>query len=124
MRLKASAKTVGDAREATTDGKQMGCGNLPLDLWPCPDGGMPPGTKFEDIPEAIKNYVIIRAANVFAGRAVGSAEAVKFGQQEETLARAGALEYETQQGDYNIFGNSQGLNTYNSYRPRSTVYRY
>lgn len=80
--------------------------------------------EFEDIPEAIKNYVIIRAANVFAGRAVGSAEAVKFGQQEETLARAGALEYETQQGDYNIFGNSQGLNTYNSYRPRSTVYRY
>ena len=79
---------------------------------------------FEDIPEAIKNYVVIRAANVFAGRSVGSTEAVKFGQQEEVLARAGALEYETQQGDYNIFGDSQGLNTYISYRPRSTVYRY
>jgi hypothetical protein len=79
---------------------------------------------FEELPEAIKNYVIIRAANVFAGRAVGSKEAVKFGQQEETLARAGAIEYETQQGDYSIFGNQQGLNTYNSYRPRSTVYRY
>lgn len=79
---------------------------------------------YEDIPEAIKNYIVIRAANVFAGRAVGSTEAVKFGQQEETLARAGALEYETQQGDYNIFGDSCGLNTYNSYRPRSTVYRY
>ena len=62
---------------------------------------------FEDIPEAIKNYITIRAANVFAGRAVGSAEAVKFGQQEEVLARAGALEYETQQGDYNIFGNTR-----------------
>ena len=80
--------------------------------------------EFEDMPEAIKNYVVIRAANVFAGLAVGSSEAVKFGQQEEVLARAGALEYETQQGDYNIFGDSQGLNTYNSYRPRSTVYRY
>ena len=79
---------------------------------------------FEDVPEAIKNYITIRAANVFAGRAVGSQEAVKFGQQEEVLARAGALEYETQQGDYNIFGNSQGVCTYNSYRPRSTVYRY
>ena len=79
---------------------------------------------FDDLPEAIKNYVVIRAANVFAGRAVGSQEAVRFGQQEETLARAGALEYETQQGDYNIFGDKQGLNTYSSYRPRSTVYRY
>ena len=79
---------------------------------------------FQDIPEAIKNYVVIRAANVFAGRSVGSTEAVKFGQQEEMLARAGALEYETQQGDYNIFGDSRGLNTYISYRPRSSVYRY
>ena len=80
--------------------------------------------EYEDIPEAIKNYIVVRSANVFAGRAVGSAEAVKFGQQEEVLARAGALEYETQQGDYNIFGNTQGVCTYNSYRPRSTVYRY
>ena len=79
---------------------------------------------FEDLPEAIKNYIIIRAANVFAGRVVGSQEAVKFGQQEELLARAGALEYETQQGDYNIFGDKQGLCTYNSYRPRHSVYRY
>ena len=80
--------------------------------------------EYEDLPEAIKNYVNIRAANVFAGRAVGSSEAVKFGQQEEMLARAGALEYETQQGDYNIFGNTQAVCTYNSYRPRHSVYRY
>ena len=79
---------------------------------------------YEDLPEAIKNYINIRAANVFAGRAVGSQEAVKFGQQEEVLARAGALEYETQQGDYSIFGDTQALNTYHSYRPRSSVYRY
>ena len=79
---------------------------------------------YEDIPEAVKNYINVRAANVFAGRAVGSQEAVKFGQQEEVLARAGAIEYETQQGDYNIFGNTQAVCTYNSYRPRSTVYRY
>lgn len=79
---------------------------------------------YEDLPEAIKNYINIRAANVFAGRSVGSAEAVKFGQQEEVLARAGALEYETQQGDYSIFGDSRGVCSYNSYRPSSTVYRY
>nr|AKH48839.1 hypothetical protein S18_1049_0001 [uncultured marine virus] len=79
---------------------------------------------FDDLPEAFKNYVTIRAANVFAGRSVGSQEAVRFGQTEELQARAGALEYETQQGDYNIFGNTQGLNTYSSYRPSNTVFRF
>ena len=74
--------------------------------------------EYEDIPEAIKNYIVVRAANVFAGRAVGSAEAVKFGQQEEVLARAGALEYETQQGDYNMVAqNKDGYTTYQTYRP-------
>ena len=79
---------------------------------------------FEDLPEAFKNYITIRAANVFAGRSVGSAESVRFGQAEELQARAGALEYDTQQGDFNIFGNTQGLNTYASYRPSNTVFRY
>ena len=79
---------------------------------------------YEDIPEAIKNYLNIRAANVFAGRAVGSQEAVKFGQKEEVLARAGALDYETAQGDYSIFGDPQGLNMYRASRPRGAVYRF
>ena len=79
---------------------------------------------YEDLPEAFKNYVNVRAANVYAGRSVGSAEAVRFGQQEEIMARSGAIEYDTQQGDYNIFGDSQGLNRYRSYRPNTTVYRY
>ena len=79
---------------------------------------------FEDLPEAFKNYITIRSANVFAGRSVGSQEAVRFGQAEELQARAGALEYDTQQGDFNVFGNTQGLNTYASYRPSNTVFRY
>jgi len=79
---------------------------------------------YEELPEAFKNYITIRAANVFAGRSVGSAESVRFGQAEELQARAGALEYDTQQGDFNIFGNTQGLNTYASYRPSNTVFRY
>ena len=80
--------------------------------------------EYEDLPEAIKNYVNIRAANVFAGRAVGATEAVKFGQAEEVLARAGALEYETQQGNYSMFGDSKAVCSYDSYRPSYSVYRY
>lgn len=79
---------------------------------------------FESLPEAFKNYVTIRAANVFAGRSVGSQEAIRFGQAEELQARSSALEYETQQGDYNVFGDSRGLNQYRSYRPNNTVFRY
>ena len=63
---------------------------------------------FEDLPEAFKNYITIRAANVFAGRSVGSQEAVTFGQREETVARATLLEYDTQQGNYTIFSDRNG----------------
>lgn len=81
---------------------------------------------FEDLPEAFKNYITIRAANVFAGRSVGSQEAVTFGQREEVVARATLMEYDTQQGTYTIFTDINGGNTYNrgASRPINTVYRY
>jgi len=73
---------------------------------------------FVDMPEAFREYATIRAANVFAGRSVGSQEAVAFGQREEVLARATAIEYDTQQGDYNMIAqNKDGYGTYQTYRP-------
>ena len=36
---------------------------------------------FEDLPEAFKQYVTIRAANLFAGRAVGSTEAARYSER-------------------------------------------
>lgn len=71
---------------------------------------------FDDLPMAAKSYVTMRAANLFAGRAVGSAEQVKFGEREEAAARAALLEYETQQGDYNVLQNRSG-DTKMSYMP-------
>ena len=79
---------------------------------------------FTDLPEAFISYITIRAANVFAGRTVGSSEAVRFGQQEEVQARAGALEYDTQQGDYSMFSDINNVNTYKSYRPVHALYRF
>lgn len=67
---------------------------------------------FEELPEAFKNYITIRAANVFAGRSVGSSEAVQFGQREETIARATLLEYDTQQANYTIFADGTGDDQY------------
>lgn len=79
---------------------------------------------FDEVPEAFKEYITIRAANVFAGRSVGSAEAVSFGQREEAIARATALEYDTQQGDYNIFQNDNGFTTVSTYRTSNVIRRF
>ena len=81
--------------------------------------------EFEDLPEAFKNYITIRAANVFAGRSVGSQEAVTFGQREEVVARATLLEYDTQQGNYTIFADSDGDDTYqkSAHRPINVLLR-
>lgn len=79
--------------------------------------------ELEECPEAFREYITIRAANVFAGRSVGSAEAVSFGQREEVIARATALEYDSQQGDYNIFQNENGYTTMSTYKPWTAVAR-
>ena len=79
--------------------------------------------EFDDMPEAFKQYITMRAANLFAGRAVGSAEQVKFGEREEAQARAAMMEYETQQGDYNMLGTEDNRNL-RTYRPFNVTYRY
>ena len=79
--------------------------------------------EYEDMPEAFKQYVAMRSANLYAGRAVGSAEAVKFGEREEAQARSSMIEYETQQGDYNYLGTRDNRNI-PTYRPFNAVYRF
>ena len=79
---------------------------------------------FEDLPEAAKEYITIRAGNVFAGRSVGSSEAVAFGQREEVMSRATLMEYDTQQGDYSIFNTNDGYTQYNSYNPINSLRGY
>jgi hypothetical protein len=78
---------------------------------------------FEDMPDAFKNYISMRAANLFAGRSVGSAEAVRFGEREEAQARAAMMEYETSQGDYNMLGTNDNQN-YITFRPSQALTRY
>lgn len=78
---------------------------------------------FDDIPEAFKVYITMRSANLFAGRAVGSSEQVKFGEREEAMTRAAMLEYETQQGDYNMLGTADNHN-YRTYRPSFSTIRF
>lgn len=79
---------------------------------------------FVELPEVCKQYIAVRAANLFANRAVGSSEVVKYSEREEILARAAVMEYETQQGDYNIFNDRAGGKEFDSYLPYNAVYRH
>ena len=79
---------------------------------------------YEDLPEAAKQYITTRAANLFAMRATGSTEIAKYSEREEANARAALIEYECNQGDYSVFSDGTGVNPLRSYRPVSALWRY
>jgi len=78
---------------------------------------------FLDLPEVFKNYIAMRAANVFANRSVGSNEIVKYSKEEEQIARAAIMEYETQQGDYNMLNDRAGGTEFHTYLPYNAIKR-
>ena len=78
---------------------------------------------FIDLPEVFKNYIALRAANVFANRSVGSNEIVKYSKEEEQIARAAVMEYETQQGDYNMLNDKAGGTEFETYLPYNAIKR-
>ena len=72
---------------------------------------------FEDLPQAFKDYVTIRASRVASNRMVNSQPSAKLLEADEALARASAIEYENRQADHNIF------NDYQYQQDGNTVYR-
>ena len=78
---------------------------------------------FVDLPEVFKNYIAMRAANVFANRSVGSNEIVKYSKEEEQIARAAIMEYETQQGDYNMLNDKAGGTEFHTFLPYNAIKR-
>lgn len=54
------------------------------------------------LPEAAKRYIFMRAARVFAARAVGSDNMVVYTQQDEATARAELERDDNQQGAYSM----------------------
>ena len=73
--------------------------------------------EFEDLPQAFKDYVTIRASRVASNRMVNSQPSAKLLEADEALARASAIEYENRQADHNIF------NDYQYQQDANTVYR-
>ena len=77
-----------------------------------------------DLPEPVQNYIKARAATIVSGRIVGDDDQYKRLQQQEVQQRALAMEYETSQGQFTMFGHPQDAqNFYQSYQPFHALQR-
>ena len=76
-----------------------------------------------DLPVPVQDYITARAATVTSSRIVGDPGQYRILQQKEFQARANALEYDCNQGDYSFFGHPAGGNFYNSYKPYEALQR-
>ena len=79
--------------------------------------------EFVDVPPAIQYYITARAARVCCIKMVGDATLNQLLEEQETNAKSAALEYESQQGDYTMFGFKDGQDYYNSYQPFTALIR-
>lgn len=67
---------------------------------------------FEELPQAARHYVTIRAARVFQQRVVGSQLLGSFTEKDEMRARMALRRYESKTADYNILtGNYSVMRT-------------
>ena len=78
--------------------------------------------RFADVPPAIQRYIIARAAVRAATQLVSNADLVKLLKLEEEQAKANALNYETEQGDYNFMG-WPAESKYRAYQPYKALIR-
>ena len=79
---------------------------------------------FESLPEAAKNYIVARAAGLYAARAVGGTEVSKYNEKEEAMARAALIAYECEQADPNVFNMPDGRPATRGYQTFAPIYRY
>ena len=77
---------------------------------------------FEDLHPAIQRYIKARDSMRAATQLVSNADLVKLLQLEEEQAKANALNYETEQGDYNFMG-WPAESKYRAYQPYKALIR-
>ena len=76
-----------------------------------------------DLPTPIADFITARAAGIVSSRIVGDNNQYQILGQKEAFARAMAMEYECNQGDYTYFGHHGNTNSYRSYKPYHALYR-
>ena len=78
---------------------------------------------WENIPQPVQAFIVARAAAIVSSRIIGDPNQYQMLQQKEAFARAMAMEYECNQGDYTYFGSPKTGNYYQSYQPYHTLQR-
>ena len=80
--------------------------------------------EFEAMPQVFRDYVTIRASRIASNRMINNPQSAELMSQDESLARALAVEYDANQADYNIFNDQQGkTNPGGVYRPYQVLQR-
>ena len=79
--------------------------------------------EFDDIPQVFRDYIASRASRIAVTRMVNDETAVKLLTADEAQLRALAVEYDTQQAEYNVFQGADFRNPYPSYKPFNAVSR-
>ena len=64
---------------------------------------------FEELPQAARHYITIRAARVYQQRVVGSETLGNFTEKDEARARVGLRKFEADTADYNILRGNWGV---------------
>jgi len=79
---------------------------------------------FIDLPDPVRNYIVARSASIVSSKIVGDDDQYKRLQQQEIQQRALAMEYETSQGQFTMFGHQQGQQpVYQAYQPFHALQR-
>ena len=78
---------------------------------------------FEDIPQIFRDYITAKACRIASNRMVSDEGANQILQQDEIVARANAIEYDTAQADYNVFNDGRNRQSYTSFRPFKALQR-
>tara|TARA_B100000927_G_scaffold46872_1_gene34086 strand:- start:12817 stop:13443 length:627 start_codon:yes stop_codon:yes gene_type:complete len=78
--------------------------------------------EYEDIPSIFRRLITYRAAGRAAAQLVTNSQLAQFIQIQEQLARASCMEYECNQGDYNMLGFPDNTH-YSTYKPYKGLQR-
>ena len=78
---------------------------------------------FDDIPQPFRDYITARASRIASMRMVADGQTNKAMAEDEVVARANAIEYDTRQADYSVFSDHRFKKAYSSFRPHQALRR-
>ena len=78
---------------------------------------------FEEIPQVFRDYITAKASRIASLRMVSDLEINSALQQDEVIARSNAIQYDTDQADYNVFNDGRNRQSYTIFRPFQALQR-